>query len=61
MKENPALSKESDHSEESSSFVQAYVKVTGRVQGVGFRMFVQEEALRLGLSGWVRNCADESV
>ncbi|HKT78887.1 MAG TPA: acylphosphatase [Vicinamibacterales bacterium] len=29
--------------------------VSGRVQGVGFRYFVQERALELGLTGWVRN------
>jgi acylphosphatase len=29
--------------------------VTGRVQGVGFRLFVQEQAERLGLTGYVRN------
>ena len=33
----------------------------GRVQGVGFRYFVQEKAQELGLKGWVRNCKDESV
>ena len=29
--------------------------VVGRVQGVGFRMFVQDQAERLGLVGYVRN------
>jgi acylphosphatase len=29
--------------------------VTGRVQGVGYRAWAVQEALRLGLSGWVRN------
>lgn len=35
--------------------------VTGLVQGVGFRYFVQREARRLHLRGWVRNRADGSV
>lgn len=35
--------------------------VTGRVQGVGFRWFVEREAAQLGMKGWVRNCEDGSV
>ena len=33
----------------------------GQVQGVGFRMFVQQHASELGLTGWVRNMEDGSV
>ena len=35
--------------------------VYGRVQGVGFRFFVQAEARRLRLAGWVRNRGDGGV
>lgn len=35
--------------------------VKGRVQGVGFRAFVQKKATQLGLSGWVRNRINGAV
>lgn len=35
--------------------------VTGRVQGVWFRYYTQQEAERLGLNGWAKNQADGSV
>ena len=38
-----------------------HVVVTGRVQGVSFRAWTREQAQELGVSGWVRNCADGSV
>jgi acylphosphatase len=38
-----------------------HVVVHGRVQGIGFRAFVEDEALQRGLGGWVRNRRDGSV
>jgi acylphosphatase len=37
------------------------VRITGQVQGVGFRYFAHETARRLRLSGYVRNLRDGSV
>jgi len=37
------------------------VIVHGRVQGVGFRYFVQRHAALFGLNGWVKNMPDGSV
>ncbi|CUN50173.1 acylphosphatase [Mitsuokella jalaludinii] len=46
---------------ESKTSVRYFGRATGRVQGVGFRMFVQQHASELGLTGWVRNMEDGSV
>ena len=48
-------------SENEAGIVRLHARVEGRVQGVGFRYFVQEKALFLGLVGWVRNRWDRSV
>jgi acylphosphatase len=38
-----------------------HVLVTGRVQGVFFRAWTRDQAARLEVSGWIRNCPDGSV
>ncbi len=44
-----------------SAVIARRVVVTGDVQGVFFRDCARREARRLGVAGWVRNCADGSV
>lgn len=41
--------------------MKAIFRAHGRVQGVGFRSFVRQEAQALGLAGWVRNDPDGTV
>ncbi len=43
------------------AFYQLHCYLKGRVQGVGFRYFVQDEAESRGLSGWVRNAESGEV
>jgi len=35
--------------------------ISGRVQGVGFRWFVEREAALIGVTGWVRNTENGDV
>ena len=43
------------------ALTRAHVRITGRVQGVCFRMYTYERARELDLTGWVRNRYDGSV
>ena len=38
-----------------------HITIFGRVQSVGFRRWMKEEAKKRGLFGWVRNASDGSV
>ena len=46
---------------EQDESVRAHVWVEGRVQGVGFRAFVQQNARQIGVTGWVRNVGYNTV
>ena len=41
--------------------VRVHIWVTGRVQGVGFRAFVQQSGTLFGLAGWVHNLGYDQV
>lgn len=41
--------------------VRAHLLISGRVQGVNYRRDTRRTAMRLGLTGWVRNLPDRRV
>lgn len=41
--------------------VRFYIRISGRVQGVGFRYFVAQTASLYSITGWVRNLEDGDV
>ena len=47
---------------EENNLVRAHIWVKGRVQGVGFRAYVEYRARQIGgVSGWVRNVGYDTV
>jgi acylphosphatase len=45
----------------ANEIVRAHIVVKGRVQGVGFRAFVEFNAGKIGVTGWVRNIGYDQV
>ena len=41
--------------------VRAHLLISGRVQGVSFRYYIQDIAQSLRIKGWVKNCWDGKV
>ena len=46
---------------EDNEILRVHVWVKGRVQAVGYRAFVQQNAVQIGVNGWVRNVGYNTV
>ena len=44
-----------------SEIITRHLLIRGRVQGVGFRNYIEYKAQQLGVCGWIRNRSDGSV
>ena len=58
---NKTSNSSGDGADDSSAETRLSVLISGRVQGVGFRAFVQRQALDLHLSGYAENLSDGRV
>lgn len=60
MHPDPVMRKSDEHPR-TPSVLELKLEVKGRVQGVGFRIFVQEKAQELNIQGWVKNLENRNV
>ena len=45
----------------TNNLLNVFCKISGRVQGVGFRAWTKNKAEEYSLTGWVKNCEDGTV
>lgn len=50
-----------EEAEQKNTTIRQRLHIFGQVQGVGFRYRAEHAANALGVTGWVRNCFDDTV